>query len=91
MDKETKYYKRLWYSFVAIILGVGGFFLLGEHYITWQGLNIGYDIIGHETLGFVMVLLGLYMFLRKNTPVKDPIKKAEEELKYYIKKYLLRK
>lgn len=59
IKEKIWYYRRLWGS-ASILIGA---FLLIEHIYQW-GFQ-AYDIIGHEYLGLLLVLIGCFAALRK--------------------------
>jgi uncharacterized membrane protein YfcA len=57
---DWQYVRRL-FGCALVVLGA---FLLGEHIYHW-GFEL-YDIIGHEWLGLLLIVLGILLTLRTN-------------------------
>ncbi len=71
--KIPAYYRKL----LSLCFLLVGSFLMGEHIYNY-GFDIG-DLLGHETYGFVMIILAI--LISPHTIIKDPIKYAKEKLK----------
>ena len=73
MDTNTitkkKYLKNL---FGVASIGLGAFFLV-EHIWSWGEFSF-FDFIGHEWLGFVLILLGIGLNLNFKTGLSSELK-----------------
>jgi hypothetical protein len=76
----TKYYKKLWGGAFAVL----GLFFIGEHIISWGEFTF-FDFVGHEWLGLILFLGGLF-FGFGNFKKPDNL---GDDLKYNFKKDIL--
>ena len=59
MEDNENYYRNLW---GAICIGLGAVLLI-EHILMWESLWV-LDFIGHEWLGFILILVGIGLNLK---------------------------
>ena len=52
-----------------ILVFIAGLILVTEHLVTYGYYD--FELIGHETYGFILMLLGMALFWYKNLRVKD--------------------
>lgn len=81
-EEKRKYLKKLFgISFILF----GSFFVV-EHIWTWGEFSF-YDLIGHEWLGFLLILLGIAINLNfSRSRLSEEIKNVFERCKKILKR-----
>ncbi len=62
-----------------ILVFITGLLLVTEHIITYDYYD--FELIGHETYGFILMLVAMFAFWHKNLRTKHPVidsKKPEQ-------------
>jgi len=70
-DRNTKKYTKN--LFGALSIGVGAFLII-EHIIVWGEFSIK-DLIGHEWLGLVLIIVGIWLNISFKTDWSIELKK----------------
>ena len=60
-----------------VLIFIAGLILVTEHLITYGYYD--FELIGHETYGFILMLIGMFFFWYRNLRIKHPVIDTKEE------------
>ena len=71
-----------------ILIFITGLILVTEHILTYDYYD--FELIGHETYGFILMIIGMFFFWYKNLRTKHPVidSKTPEQHKHTNTKYI---
>ena len=60
-----------------ILIFIAGLILVTEHLVTYGYYD--FELIGHETYGFILMLIGMTLFWYKNLRIKHPVLDSKDK------------